>query len=163
MLIGQDVVHGALSLQGSEHLMPHSRSLWFSREECHASVSSVYQATGCQSMQLVCMTVYQMCLTGAFCQSILCNATAGCVCYPVQIFMQGCTPLHTAAATEKAESVRLLLTYGADVGAIDKQVSFGRMTGNLCCVQFEICHGTVIICRQTFTQWLSNSFIHNAA
>ena len=44
-------------------------------------------------------------------------------------FVQGCTPLHTAAATEKAESVRLLLTYGADVGAVDKQVSLGRMMG----------------------------------
>ena len=60
--------------------------------------------------------------------------------------MQGCTPLHAAAATEKAESVRLLLTYGADVGAIDKQVSFGRMMQTLCCTQIEICDGTVIFC-----------------
>ena len=58
--------------------------------------------------------------------------------------MQGCTPLHTAADTEKAESVRLLLTYGADVGAVDKQVSFGPTVPDLCCMQIEMCDGTVI-------------------
>ena len=56
--------------------------------------------------------------------------------------MQGCTPLHTAAFTGNVESVRLVLTYGADIGAIDKQVSFGRIRENLGCIEFEVCDGT---------------------
>ena len=59
-LFGHDVVHGVLPLQGSEHLMPHSRSLWCSREACHASLSNAYHAIVCQSMQPFCMAVHEL-------------------------------------------------------------------------------------------------------
>ena len=90
--------------------------------------------------------LYIKCVSQGHSAKAKCAFSQGVVCVLPDAFMQGCKPLHTAAATEKAESVRLLLTYGADVGAIDKQVSFGGMIRNLCCTQIEICDGTVIFC-----------------
>ena len=43
--------------------------------------------------------------------------------------MQGCTALHIAAATDQHETLRLLLAFGADMGAVDHLV---RLFGVLC-------------------------------